>query len=45
MTLAYAHQTNAYHLTSQAEEAARPAIENLQGWDEAVSEIHTWPEY
>ena len=45
MKLAYAHHANAYHLTSHAEEAARPAIENLQGWDEAVSEIHTWPEY
>ena len=45
MTHSYAHHLNPLRLTHESRASASQALRNLQGWDEAVREIQTWPEY
>ena len=45
MTQSHAHHLNPLRLTHETEAFASQALRNLQGWEEAVREIQTWPEY
>jgi diaminopropionate ammonia-lyase len=45
MTQIFAHHFNSHRLTPETAGRAADAIRNLQGWDIAVDEIRTWPEY
>lgn len=45
MTQNYAHHLNTRRLTAETAERAAEPVRNLQGWNEAVDEIHSWPEY
>jgi diaminopropionate ammonia-lyase len=45
MKQSYSHHFNKLRLTARAEAAARESVQNLQGWDAAVREIQSWPEY
>jgi diaminopropionate ammonia-lyase len=45
MSNTYRHYHSSRRLSSEKRELAKLAIENLQGWDDAVSEIKQWPGY
>lgn len=45
MTETFAHHHNHRRLTAEASARAEAAVANLQGWDDAVEEIRSWPEY
>lgn len=45
MTDTVRHVHNPQRVSDEAAAAAAPAAENLRGWENAISEVTTWPEY
>lgn len=45
MEPAFAHYRNPSRLQPHAEHRAKTSVANLSGWDQAVREIKSWPEY
>ncbi|MDX8507476.1 diaminopropionate ammonia-lyase [Mesorhizobium captivum] len=45
MESSFAHFANPRRLSPEAEERAASSVANLSGWERAVGEIRSWPEY